>query len=128
MTDKDLKKLSRAQLLEMLLVQTREVERLREKLTKAETLLSDRYMKYVDAGNLAEAMVKVNGVMEAAQAAAQQYLDNITEMEQDVREYCRRQLTQAAEDAGAIRSASSPEEAAMLYQTMLEKYNGERHI
>lgn len=123
MTDKDLKKLSRAQLLEMLLIQTREVERLREKLAKAESLLSERYMNYTEAGNLAEAMVKVNGVMEAAQAAAEQYLENIATMERDVREYCRNQLAQAAEDAQAIRNASTPEEAGRIYQTLLEKYD-----
>lgn len=123
MTDKDLKKLSRAQLLEMLLIQTREVERLREKLAKAESLLSERYMNYTEAGNLAEAMVKVNGVMEAAQAAAEQYLENIATMERDVREYCRTQLAQAAEDAQAIRNASTPEEAGRIYQTLLEKYD-----
>jgi len=119
MTDKELKKLSRAELLEMLLIQTREVERLQEKLSKADSMLSQRYMQFLEAGSLAEAMLKVNGVMEAAQAAADQYLENIATMERDVKEYCRNLLAQAKQDAEAIHSSSVPDE---LYQELLTKY------
>ena len=45
-------------------------------------------MQVAEAGNLAEAVLAVNGVMEAAQAAAQQYLDNIAAMEQETRHKC----------------------------------------
>lgn len=121
-TEKELKKLSRVQLLEMLLIQTREVENLQKKLSKAESMLSERYMNYLEAGSLAEAMLKVNGVIDAAQAAADQYLENIASMEQNVKEYCRKQLAQAAEDAARIRSASSEQEAHLLYETMISRY------
>lgn len=122
MTDKELKKLSRAELLEMLLIQTREVENLQKKLSKAEAIFSERYMNYLEAGSLAEAMLKVNGVMEAAQAAADQYLARIAAMEQEVKEYCRNQLAQAAEDAAKIRNAASQQEATAIYQAAIEKY------
>lgn len=122
MTDKELKKLSRAELLEMLLIQTRQVENLQEKLSKAEALLTERHMDYLEAGSLAEAMLKVNGVIDAAQAAADQYLENIATKEREVNEYCRKQLAQAAEDARKIRSAHSAQEAQNLYQTVIEKY------
>lgn len=122
MTDKELKKLSRAELLEMLLIQTRQVENLQAKLSKAEALLTERHMDYLEAGSLAEAMLKVNGVIDAAQAAADQYLENIATKEREVNEYCRKQLTQAAEDARKIRTAHSVQEAQALYQTVIEKY------
>lgn len=88
MTEKELRKLSRGELLQLLLIQTKEVEILREKLTQAETLLADRYLRAEKAGSLAEAVLVVNGVMEAAQAAAEQYLENIRKMEERTRIYC----------------------------------------
>jgi len=85
MTEKELKRLSRAELLELLLIQTRETEQLRRKLEKAEAALADRQLRLSNAGDLAQAVLSINGVMEAAQAAAQQYLDNIIQMEQEAR-------------------------------------------
>lgn len=122
MTDKELKRLSRTELLEMLLIQTRQVEILQKKLSKAESLLTERHMDFLEAGSLAEAMLKVNGVIDAAQAAADQYLENIENKEREVNEYCRKQLAQAAEDVRRIRCASSLQEAQALYETAIVKY------
>ena len=122
MTDKELKRLSRTELLEMLLIQTRQVEILQKKLSKAESLLTERHMDFLEAGSLAEAMLKVNGVIDAAQAAADQYLENIENKEREVNEYCRKQLAQAAEDAKRICSSSSLQEAQALYETAIVKY------
>lgn len=103
MRDKELKKLSRAELLELLLEQTRQKEQLEKRLEKAENLLSDRYLKIHEAGDLANAVLVINGVMEAAQAAAQQYLENIQKMEEQTREECENLLAQAREEARKIR-------------------------
>jgi len=102
MTEKELRKLSRAELLELLLAQTEEVERLRQNLEKAEKLLADRYLRVEFAGNLAEAVLAVNGVMEAAQKAADQYLLNIAQMEEQTRKYCDQLLRQTKLDVDTI--------------------------
>ena len=96
MTNKELKKLSRADLLELLLVQTRESERLKKKLSAAEKELAERQLRMSAVGTLAEAMVEVNGVMAAAQAAADQYLENIAAMEAETKKKCD-QMIQAAQ-------------------------------
>lgn len=119
MRDKELKKLSRAELLELLLEQTRQKEQLEKRLEKAEALLSDRYLKIHEAGDLAHAVLMVNGVMEAAQAAAQQYLENIQKLEEQTREECDSLLEQAREEARKIcegemkRTAPVPEAEEM---------------
>ena len=95
MTDKELKRLSRAELLELLLAQTKETERLARELEKAEQMLADRQLQVKEAGDIAHAALAVNGVMEAAQAAAQQYLDNIIRMEQETRLRCKKTLDDA---------------------------------
>lgn len=77
MTDKELKKLSRAELLEMLLEQTRRVETLQKELEQKNAMLEDRRLKEEEAGSIAHAALALNKVFEAAQAAADQYLYNI---------------------------------------------------
>lgn len=78
MTNKELKKLNRRELLEMLISQSRELERLQKELEKANRQLNDRRILLADTGSIAEAALKLNHVFEAAQEAADQYLENIT--------------------------------------------------
>lgn len=81
MTHRELRRLSRAELLELLLEQSREVERLQQRIAELEDSLADRSLRLSRVGDLAQAALAVNGVMDAAQKAAQQYLDNIAAME-----------------------------------------------
>ena len=102
MTEKELKKLSRSDLLELLFVQTRENELLKQKLQEAEKALEERQLRLVAVGTLAEAMLEVNHVMEAAQAAADQYLENIAAMEEEAKARCEAMLLAAREEARQI--------------------------
>lgn len=77
MTKKELKKLSRADLLELLIEQSEELNELRARLTIAEESLKNREIAVSRAGSIAEASLILNGVFEAAQAACEQYLDNV---------------------------------------------------
>ena len=77
MTDKELRRLSRSELLEMLIAQTEENSQLKIRLEQAEAQLRDRRIEIDKAGSLAEAALSLNGVFQAAEAAAQQYLENI---------------------------------------------------
>jgi chromosome segregation and condensation protein ScpB len=77
MTAKDLKKLSRRELIELLLKQTRELEQVKKQLAEKEEKLSDRDMHIRNAGSIAEAAIGLSGVFEAAQRAADEYLSQI---------------------------------------------------
>jgi len=108
MTDKELKRLSRTDLLELLIEQTRETERLQTELDTVRQELEDKRLRVKQIGNLAQASLAVNGVMEAAQAAAQQYLDNIAAMEEETRRRCEQILRAAMIEAKKIRENSAP--------------------
>lgn len=87
MTEKDIKKLGRAELLELLISQAEENERLRSRLASVEKQLSDRSIIMDECGSIAEASLRLGGVFEAAQKAADEYLENIklyTESREDV--------------------------------------------
>ncbi len=80
MTNRELRKLSRAELLELLLTESRENERLRAQLEDLEAQLADRSIQVEFAGSLAEAALRLNGVFRAADQAAAQYLENVRRM------------------------------------------------
>ena len=80
MTDKELKRLSRGELLEMLIAQASENEKLKQELEDAQAALQDRSIAIDNAGSIAEAFLQLSGVFEAAQNAAEQYLANIQRM------------------------------------------------
>lgn len=84
MTQKELKKLSRTQLLEMLLLQTEKAEQLEKELEDTKSLLADRKLQLERVGSIAEAALDLNGVFKAAQDAADQYLENAIASYQDV--------------------------------------------
>lgn len=100
MADKELKKLSRAEILELLLTQTRRVEELEAKLQKQEEefqkekaileeRVASREIAIAEAGSIADASLILNGVFEAVQKAADQYLDNIKRMEAEATKRCQ---------------------------------------
>lgn len=73
MTDKELRRLSRRDLMEILYEQGKEIETLRAELAAKEAELEDRRIMIENSGSIAEAALKLNGVFEAAQAACEQY-------------------------------------------------------
>lgn len=82
-TEKELRKLGRAELLELLLEQAREFEALEQRLNAAEAALQSRQLQLETCGSIAEASLKLNGVFEAAQKAAEQYQQNVERLCQE---------------------------------------------
>lgn len=77
MTDKELRKLSRRELLELLIEQTRRADELEKKLQEAKNNLKSRDIDIDNAGSIAEAALKLNGIFEAAEKAASQYVHSV---------------------------------------------------
>lgn len=77
MADKKLKRMSRAELLELLIEQMEENERLRAQLEEAQARLNERDIIMQRAGSIAKAALELNRVFEAADAAARQYVESV---------------------------------------------------
>ena len=77
MTDKELRKLNRAELLELLIETLKENEDLRQSKTALEEKLAEREIRITQSGTMAEAALKLNEVFEAADKACAQYLENV---------------------------------------------------
>jgi len=85
MTEKELKKLNRKQLLELLLRQTERADRLQEQLDRVQKMMRNKYLTAAEAGSIAEAALQLSGVFQAADFAAAQYLESIQKMEEDAK-------------------------------------------
>ena len=82
MTNKDARKLKRAELLELLIGQTEENQRLTERNAQLEQQLSQRLIALEQAGSIAQAALELSGVFTQAQDAADRYLLTIADRQQ----------------------------------------------
>lgn len=87
MADKELQKLKRGDLLEVLLEQSKAIDDLKIQLQEKDDIITSlkekleaRKIDIQEAGTIAEASFKLNGVFEAAEKAAQQYLENLKDL------------------------------------------------
>ncbi len=83
MTKGELKKLNRAELLAMLMSVTQRCDDLEEELAEVTQQLKDRSVDIGKSGTMAEAMLRINGVMEAVDRAGAQYLENLKKMSEE---------------------------------------------
>lgn len=75
MTEKELKKLNRYQLLELLIAQTERAENLEAQMEALRNSDHDKDLQIAVLGSIADASLQLNGVFQAAQAAADMYLE-----------------------------------------------------
>ena len=110
MTDRQLRKASRIDLLKLLLEQKKENETLRQQLAQIQEQLRQRQIAIDQSGTLAEAALKLSGIFDAAECACQYYTENIRNlsvrqeeicrtMERETREKCDRMMEQAKQMA-----------------------------
>jgi len=90
MTEKQLRKLTRAELLELLIEQTKRNSELEKKLAECIAELESRDIKLENSGSIAEAALQLNGIFEAAQKSADQYLENIRKQEKEATLRCEK--------------------------------------
>jgi hypothetical protein len=77
MTEKELLKLKKSELLEIMLAQSKEIDSLREQLAKAKAKLKDKKIAIDESGSIAEASLRLTKIFEEAQKAADLYVENI---------------------------------------------------
>ena len=119
MTDKEFKRLSRSQLIDIiyqLQLKQEELTADNEKLSKA---LADKRLRVSKAGNIAEAALEIHNVMQAAQDAAAHYLEEIRIMRNETEEKCRRLLEKAQKDADDI--IAQAKRSNLSYNSELEE-------
>ena len=120
MTDKEIRKLGRPELLELLIEQTRRKEELEQQVTDLQAQLKSRDIRLSQAGSIAEASLQVSRVFEEAQQAADQYLQNIQRLEREQQAATDQILGEARKQAEAIVSQAR-EESGAYWQEVSQK-------
>jgi len=107
LTEKELKKLNRYQLLEMLIIQTERADKLQTALEEAEQRLNAQEINIPTLGSIAEASLHLKGVFDAAQKAADMYINEAKKRAEAIEEEAHRKgaaiLVQALEEARRIK-------------------------
>ena len=102
MDKKSYRRLSRAELLELLIAESEKCEALERQLKEAQEQLSDRTLKQSKAGSIAEAALALSGVFEAAEVACAQYMENIKRLSDDQERLCAEREAESQEKAARI--------------------------
>ena len=93
MTEKELLKLKRSEMLEIMLAQSREIDKLREELEEAKAKVEDRELRLKDCGNIAEASLRLTNIFTEAQKAVDLYVENM-----------KRRVASGTADSGEVDS------------------------
>ena len=109
MTDQEFRRLTREDLIEIIYELQKSVQQLEAENEQLKARLSEKQLKIENAGSIAEAALALNGVFEAAQAAADQYLEQVQAANEKTQQLCDRLLADAQRKANAIVAQAQQE-------------------
>ena len=119
MTDKEFKRLSRAQLIDIIYQYQLQVDKLTEQNQALEREVEDKRIRLQNAGNIADAALEINECFRSAQNAAEQYLNEIKALRQEAEE--ERQLILARARAEAEAIVADSKKLQVIYDFSIEK-------
>lgn len=102
MNEKEIRKLSRLELLELLVSVSEENEALRREAEALQKQLADREIDMASTGSIAEAAMSLSGIFDAAQDAADRYLENIKKVNHSASKEAERMIADAKKDCLAM--------------------------
>ena len=123
MTGKDLQKLTRQDLLELLLEAEKENDSLRAEVESLRAEVADKQLVMSKVGSIAEASLLLNGVFTAAQAAADQYVMNVKRVCEEKEERIRQSqdiVRKAELEAKQLREAAESISRRLIRQAKEE--------
>ena len=104
MTQYEMKKISRKELLQLAAEESAQIRILQEHLEIAENELHKREININEAGSIAEASMKLSNVFEAAQEACRLYTDNIQRLSERQESICAEIEKETKEKAAAYEA------------------------
>ncbi|MGN1481851.1 hypothetical protein [Porcipelethomonas sp.] len=120
MTDKELQKLRRPELLEIMLNLKSDLDKEKEENQKLKKQLNEKSIALDKSGNIAEAALELNGVFKAAQEAADVYLNNIKKMHSDQETIYNDTISKAKQEAADIIAQAQKEAYDLKNKTEIE--------
>ena len=113
MTDREFKRLKRADLIEI-------IYQLQTELEEAKKQLEDRNIKMQTAGSIADAAVAINQLMETAQQTADQYVESVKNSVEDAKAEAAKITEEAKAEAAKITEEAKAEAARITEEAKAE--------
>ena len=128
MTDKEFKRLSRAQLIDIIYQLQLQIDKLNEEKQALEGELKDKRLRLSNVGNIAEAALEMNDCFRSAQNAAEQYVNEIKAIREETEAERQRILSEARAEAAAIITGAKKTQGDYdsAIEAILKEY-GQRH-
>ena len=104
MVGKELKKMSRRELVEIIYQMKKNEQQMQEQIADLENALHDKRIRISSAGSIAEAAADITNVFSAAQMTADLYLNEIACMKADTEKECAKMIEEAKEKVEQILS------------------------
>ena len=102
MISKELKKLNRRELVDVIYQLKKNEEQLQEKIASLESELQDKRIHLSVAGSIAEAATDITDIFSVAQSTADLYLSEIASMKEDTQKECTKMIEEANKKVESI--------------------------
>jgi len=95
MVSKELRKLSRRELIDIIYQMKKNEQQMQEEITSLQKALQEKRIRISKAGSIADAAVSVTNVFSAAQKAADLYLQEISCLKEETEKECAKKIEEA---------------------------------
>ena len=102
MISKELKKLNRRELVDVIYQLKKNEEQMQEQIAALEAELHDRRIHLSVAGSIAEAATDITGIFSVAQSTADLYLHEISSMKEETAKECEKMIEEAKKKVETI--------------------------
>ena len=114
MTDKEFKRLSRSQLIEIIYQLQIKLDELSAENQRLSAELVDKRLRIGQAGNIAAAALEMNNCLRNVQRAADQYLEEIKALQAETAVQCEKILADAQTEAATILADAQTEAVTVI--------------
>ena len=134
MIRKELRKLSRRELIDIIYQMKKNEQQMQDEITSLQEELQERRIRVSVAGSIAEASLQLSGIFTAAQDSCQYYLENVKllserqakvcqQMEEETKEKCERMVAEAE-----LKSQQCWENCSVKIKQLVDSFEGLQQV
>lgn len=124
MISKELRKLSRRELMDIIYQMKKNEQKLQEEIVSLQEALQDKRIRLAEAGSISEAAASITNVFSAAQKTADLYLHEISCMKEETEKECAKMVEEANKTVARVLADGEQQYAALnaRYQIEYQKW------
>lgn len=120
MISKELRKLSRRELMDIIYQMKKNEQKLQEEIISLQEALQDKRIRLAEAGSISEAAASITNVFSAAQKTADLYLHEISCMKEETEKECVKMVEEANKTVARVLADGEQQYAALNVRYQIE--------